>query len=366
MYLEDFNFDVPDRLIAHAPVEPRDHARLLIRRGNGLVKHSIVRNLANELEPGSLLVINDSRVFPSRLFAKTTHGGSVELFLIDSLETGRWRILARPLKKLKPGVELYLSGGIVAKVESREEQFAIIKLPLDDDAVFAWLENHAFIPLPPYIHRENNVVACKSKDKESYQTVYAKEVGSVAAPTAGLHFTAELLSNIKKNQCDIVNVCLHVGAGTFLPVKTEQIDNHKMHVERIFVPLQTMQKILEARKSGRPVISIGTTTFRALESLVQIANGDLSKIMEHCGKWQETSIFIHPEHPTDIYSSQLVDALWTNFHQPKSTLFMLISALIGLAEAQRIYKLAIENNYRFFSYGDASLLWLNDLCRREF
>lgn len=361
--LNDFDFCIPECLIAHHPVEPRDNARLLVRHYNGNVEHRIVKDLPNELQPGTLLVINDTRVFPSRIFAKTENGGQVEIFLTQPISQGRWRALAKPLRKLRPGTRLQLDQDLIVIVEKREDQFAIIKFPYDDHEVLNWLTDNGFVPLPPYIKRTDKVIARESQDKDSYQTVYARQVGSVAAPTAGLHFTNDLLVELKKNEIELASLCLHVGAGTFLPVQTEQIHDHRMHTERFFLPSTTWQKIYQWKLEKKPIVAVGTTTFRVLESVFQEAGKDLKKIASLCERWRETNIFIRPNHPEDLYNSNIADALWTNFHQPKSTLFMLVSALLGMDEARKVYQVAINNNYRFFSYGDASLLWFTDTSR---
>ena len=358
--LSDFDFDVPDDLVAQSPIEPRDQARLLIRRVSGQVNHTQVCHLTTELPERSVLVVNDTRVIPSRVLAHTAYGGQVEIFLIENVGSSTWRILAKPLKKLKPGTILNLPGNLSARVEQRDQMMAVIDLGLEPSALLQWLEKHAFIPLPPYIKRKRPCVAEHSPDRQSYQTVYAHENGSVAAPTAGLHFTRDLIAKLEAKNIEICSICLHVGAGTFLPVKANNIDQHVMHNERFLIPRLTLSKILQAKKDGRPVIAVGTTSLRALETTYQAAQGQRDQMLESTGQWQQTNLFLRPKHREERYTPTMIDGLWTNFHQPRSTLFMLVSTLIGIDEAHRLYRIAIENKYRLFSYGDASLLWLND------
>lgn len=363
MRLSDFDFDVPEHLVAQVPVEPRDRARLLIRRSDGRLDHTHVSAVVTELPAGALLIVNDSRVIPSRLFGRTATGGSVEVFLVESLGERRWRALARPLRKLKPGSRIDFAGELTAEVEAREEMTAIFRLGLDDGALLPWLERHAYIPLPPYIRRDAPEVAERSPDRVRYQTVYAHENGSVAAPTAGLHFTPELLSALEAKGVELQRVRLHVGAGTFLPVKAEDIEQHVMHTERTLVPRATLERLFAARDAGQPVIAVGTTSLRSLEALYQEAGGERDAMRALCDKWRTTSLFLRPSDAGDRYVSRLLDGLWTNFHQPRSTLYMLVSALLGVEEARRVYRTAIERQYRLFSYGDASLLWLNAASR---
>lgn len=363
--LSDFDFHVPEQLVAQVPMQPRDDARLLIRHPNGSIDHTQVKNLATHLPSDALLIINDSRVLPSRLLGQTLHGGKVEVFLIEHLETSRWRALAKPLKKLRTGTIIKFPADLCARVESRDETTAIIDLSLGYTELLSWLEQNAYVPLPPYIRRNNPIVAARSPDRDAYQTIYANESGSVAAPTAGLHFTEHLLAKLKEIGVEFATVRLHVGAGTFLPVKVDDINQHTMHTERIFVPNDTLTKLFIAQDQGRPVIAVGTTSLRSLETIFQAGIGQRDNMLSFTNKWQRTNLFLKPSHRGDRYESKLINGLWTNFHQPRSTLFMLVSALLGLDEAHRVYQKAIENNYRLFSYGDASLLWLNGAFRQE-
>jgi len=297
-------------------------------------------------------------VFPSRLEGHLPSGGRVEIFLIRELDDGTWLALGRPLRKLMSGKKVHFAGGLEALVSERGDDYVRVRFNLSAHDLSKWLDENGYIPLPPYIKRESKAPAAISPDRERYQTVYAEQRGSVAAPTAGLHFTDDLLAKLKASGVDVQFVSLHVGAGTFLPVKTSDISKHDMHQELYRVPLSTIQALLKARREGHKVIAVGTTSLRSLEDLYRRASGDLSSLESLADTWHSTKIFIYPKSVDNVFVPWVIDGLLTNFHQPKSTLFMLISALIGIEQARSMYQIAFEARYRLFSYGDASLLWL--------
>ena len=339
MKTSDFNYYLPENLIAQTPAEPRDSSRLLVYdRKTGKIEHKIFRDVIDYLRAGDVLVINDTKVIPARLYAYTEHGGKVELLLLKRRNYTDWEVLVKPGKKAKKGVKLIineeLSVEILANAEDdsggREVRFFF-------NGVFEDVLSRAGeMPLPPYITQ-------KLKDKGRYQTVYAKTEGSAAAPTAGLHFTDELLDRIKEKGVIIARVLLHVGLGTFRPVKEEELTAHKMHSEYYEINSETAQLINAAKSEGRRVIAVGTTSVRTLES----AANEKGFISESKG---QTNIFIYPP-----YEFKCVNGLITNFHLPKSTLIMLVSAFLTREKTLEIYKTAVENKYRFFSFGDACL-----------
>ncbi len=361
--LEDFDYPFPERLVAQEPCQRRDLARLCVRRPDGSTVDSQVADLTTELPTDSLLILNETKVFPSRLLGRLATGGEIELFLLDPLPGGHWRALGRPLKKLKPGTVVQLPAAVSARVVAKSDDgagtaFVELEFNRTPEQFSHWLDQHAYIPLPPYIKREEPGPAAASPDKERYQTVYAEQSGSVAAPTAGLHFTPELMAALEAKGIEIRRVCLHVGAGTFLPVKTNDISQHKMHAERYRVGRQTALSLQAARQAGRPVVAVGTTTLRSLEDLYRKAHGDIQRMVEMADAWATTELFLRPRTAAERYKPWVIDGLVTNFHQPCSTLFMLVSALIGLDAAREFYAQAIAKDYRLYSYGDASLLWL--------
>lgn len=361
--LDEFDFEYPEDLVAHSPLANREDSRLLIRDVDGSLSHRLVPDLVQELSPGTLLIFNNSRVFPSRLEGHLSSGGRVEIFLIRELEDGSWLVLGRPLRKLVAGKKVHFADGLEALVSERSGDYAQVRFNLSANDLSKWLDENGYIPLPPYIKRESKARAAISPDRDRYQTVYAQQKGSVAAPTAGLHFTDDLLARLNSCGIDIQFVSLHVGAGTFLPVKTADISRHDMHQELYRVPLATIKALLKARREGRKVIAVGTTSLRSLEDLYRRASGDISKLESLADTWHSTKLFIYPKSPDEIFVPWVIDGLITNFHQPKSTLFMLISSLIGLTHARSMYQCAFEARYRLFSYGDASLLWLRKTVR---
>ena len=337
MRVELFDFTLPPERIASVPVEPRDSARLLHVAQTLTDRH--VRDLVAMLEPGDVLVMNDSRVIPARLFT-TVGDRQVEVLLHQPVEERHWLAFARPAKKLKEGMELSFAPDFTATVEGRTDDGQVrLHFPYDSATLFAKLRVHGHMPLPPYIAR-----ADEAADKERYQTVYAAQEGSVAAPTAGLHFTPELLAALKAKGVYTAFITLHVGAGTFQPVKVDDTNEHVMHRETIELGADAANIINTARAKGGKVVAVGTTSLRILES-VAAEDGTLAPFTG------STGIFITPG-----YRFKIVDRLITNFHLPKSTLFMLVSAFAGLERMQAAYAHAIAQHYRFYSYGDASLL----------
>ena len=335
----DFYFDLPERLIAQTPLEKRDTSRLLhLDKTTGKIEHRHFYDVKQYLRKGDCLVLNDSRVLPARLIGARPTGGSVELVLLKDLGEGCWECLSRPGRKTKPGQEIVFGNGeLTATVQSvTEGGNRIVKFQYEG-VFLEVLERLGKMPLPPYIKEE-------LKDAERYQTVYSRELGSAAAPTAGLHFTMELLQEIEKMGVNICFVTLHVGLGTFRPVKAERIEDHEMHSEFCMVPADTAKTINETKRRGGRVIAVGTTSCRTLESF---ANEDGT--IEETAAW--TNIFIYPG-----YKFKCVDALITNFHLPESTLIMLVSALAGRENILHAYEVAVKEEYRFFSFGDAMLI----------
>ncbi|WP_337404048.1 tRNA preQ1(34) S-adenosylmethionine ribosyltransferase-isomerase QueA [Porcipelethomonas sp.] len=337
MKKSDFYYDLPEELIAQTPVEPRNSSRLMkIDRKTGDIVHSRFYNLCDYLKKGDLLVLNDSRVLPARLYGeKKSTGSFIEFLLLEQKGDKLWEIICRPGKKAKVGTEFSFGNGILtAKViEVKDDGNRIVKFSCEGN-FYAVLDEIGQMPLPPYITE-------KLEDKERYQTVYSKELGSAAAPTAGLHFTKEMLDEIKEMGVDIAYVTLHVGLGTFRPVKEDDILNHKMHSEHYHLSEETAEKINRTKASGGRVIAVGTTSCRTLESM-ELENGLVKSGDGY------TDIFIYPG-----YKFKLLDGLITNFHLPESTLIMLVSAFLGYENTMNAYKIAVEEKYRFFSFGDA-------------
>lgn len=334
----DFYYDLPEELIAQTPAEPRDSSRLLVYdRATEMTEHKIFSDIKNYLKAGDVLVINNTRVLPARLFAHTEYGGAVEVLLLKRLEKDRWEVLVKPGKKCVRGKKLIISDELSLFVEDITDSGERI-VNFKYDGVFEEiLERTGSMPLPPYIKE-------KLKDKSRYQTVYAQRDGSAAAPTAGLHFTPELLAEIEAKGVEVAEILLHVGLGTFRPVKEDNITDHKMHSEYFEVGEKAAEIINRAKREKRRVIAVGTTSVRTLESVAD-GNG----LLKPCSG--NTQIFIYPP-----YKFKCVDALITNFHLPESTLIMLVAALTGREKILDLYKTAVENKYRFFSFGDAMLV----------
>ncbi len=339
MKTHDFYYDLPKERIAQTPVEPRDHSRLLVMdRFTGEMEHRHFYDIVDYLRPGDLLVINDSRVLPARLYGvKEDTGAHMELLLLEQKENQVWECLAKPGKKAKPGTKLIFGDGLLTGevVEVKEDGNRMVQFTCDGN-FYAVLDRIGQMPLPPYITE-------KLQDKERYQTVYSKELGSAAAPTAGLHFTPELMDKIRAMGVDFASVTLHVGLGTFRPVKAEEVTDHKMHSEHCLLPQETADKILKTKANGGRVIAVGTTSCRTLESVATFTG----KIQPWEGY---TDIFIYPG-----YEFKVLDGLITNFHLPESTLIMLVSAFAGREHILHAYEEAVKLEYRFFSFGDACL-----------
>lgn len=363
--LDDFIYDLPLELVAQEPLASRDLAKLLVRDFNGSIVDSSISDLADHIPVGSTLIVNNSKVIPSRLLGTLSTGAKAEIMLLEQVESDKniWKAIGKPTKRLNVGCRvdfgLDLSATVITEpLRSLGSSPFEISFNLGKDDFNSWITKNGYIPLPPYIVRKSPDRADISKDRDSYQTVYAEHKGSVAAPTAGLHFTENVLERLKRRDVRIASVTLHVGAGTFLPVKDREIDKHIMHDERYLVPRSTLMEIESAKKERRKIIAVGTTTLRSLESLYLRAEKERIDPFDLSDSLLRTDLFIRPKFRGDKYRAHNIDALMTNFHQPGSTLFMLISALIGVDEARRFYQHAVERRYRFFSYGDSSLLWV--------
>lgn len=334
----DFYYDLPEELIAQKPAEPRDSSRLLVyHRDTRQLEHKIFRDVIDYLKAGDVLVVNRTRVLPARVYAHTEHGGAVEVLLLKRLDLTRWEVLVRPGRKCRPGAHLIVNEELSLRVLSVTDSGERIVEFVYDGTFEDILSRVGTMPLPPYIHE-------KLTDPERYQTVYSKENGSAAAPTAGLHFTPELLERIRAKGVEIAEVLLHVGLGTFRPVKEENVLDHKMHSEYFEISAEAAEIVNRAKKEGRRVICVGTTSVRTVETVA-----DEHGFLRPCKG--NTEIFIYPP-----YKFKCVDALITNFHLPESTLLMLVSALCSREEIMRVYKTAVEERYRFFSFGDAMLI----------
>ena len=339
MKKSDFYYDLPEELIAQTPLEKRDGSRLmLLDKTGGEIEHRHFYELTEFLKSGDCLVLNNSRVLPARLIGCRKTGGAVELVLLRDLGDGLWECLSRPGRKTRPGTELVFGDGeLTATVENVAEGGNRLVRFHYSGIFLECLERLGKMPLPPYIKAELH-------DSERYQTVYSKELGSAAAPTAGLHFTLELLDKIKAMGVNICYVTLHVGLGTFRPVKEDEIEDHDMHSEFCMIPPETAEVISRTKRQGGRVIAVGTTSCRTLESFAK-ADGTINP----SSGW--TDIFIYPG-----YSFKCIDALITNFHLPESTLIMLVSALAGRENVLNAYRIAVEERYRFFSFGDAMFI----------
>ena len=340
MNLSDFDYTLPERLIAQVPLEERSASKLLVlNKNNGAIEHKSFKDITDYLNEGDTLVLNDTKVIPARLIGeKTDTKAVIEVLLLKNIENNNWEALAKPAKRVKLGTIVSFGEGLLkAKcIEIKDEGMRVFEL-IYDGILYEILDKLGTMPLPPYIHEQ-------LEDQNRYQTVYAKNVGSAAAPTAGLHFTEELLNKIKEKNINIAYVTLHVGLGTFRPVNTENILEHHMHSEYYELTKETADIINKTKENNKRVVVVGTTSVRVLET-----------VMTKYGKLQEcsgfTDIFIYPG-----YEFKIVDNLITNFHLPKSTLIMLISALAGRERVLNAYNEAIKNNYRFFSFGDSMFI----------
>ena len=340
MKTSDFYYDLPQELIAQTPIEPRDQSRLMVvDKNTGEVTHKIFKDLIDYLNPNDCLILNDTRVIPARIYGvKKETGAVVEFLLLKQSENNVWECLCKPGKRAKIGTEFVFGEGLVEceVVDITDDGNRKIQFKCDSKEIYTILDKIGKMPLPPYITEE-------LKNGERYQTVYSRELGSAAAPTAGLHFTNELLERIEQKGIKIGYVTLHVGLGTFRPVKVDDVTKHKMHTEHYHISKQTADLINKTKVNGGRVISVGTTSTRTLES-VATKNGCI------CEDEDDTSIFIYPG-----YEFKCIDGLVTNFHLPESTLIMLISAFAGYDNVMNAYKIAVDERYRFFSFGDACL-----------
>ena len=340
MKKSSYKFDLPEELIAQTPVEPRDASRLMcLDRESGAISHRHFRDLPSLLRPGDLLVANDSRVLPARLYGqKEDTGATMEFLLLEQKEQKRWEVMVKPGRRAKVGTRFVFGDGLLRAevLDVLEGGNRLVEFTCDGD-IFSVLDQIGQMPLPPYI-------TAKLQDKERYQTVYSHELGSAAAPTAGLHFTQELMGRLEKMGVRMAYVTLHVGLGTFRPVKEDNILEHKMHSEHYHLPRETADLINETKRRGGRVIAVGTTSCRTLESVATFAG----EIKEAEG-W--TNIFIYPS-----YEFKVLDGLITNFHLPESTLIMLVSAFAGYDHVMDAYRTAVAEKYRFFSFGDAMLI----------
>lgn len=339
MKVSDYDYDLPEELIAQTPIAKRDESRLMVlNRDNKTIEHKIFRDIIDYIEEGDCLVINNTKVLPARLYGKKETGANVEFLLLKRIEGDIWESIVRPGNKLHIGTKVIFGDGLLEAEVLDLLPGGTRKVKFTYEGIFnEILDKIGLMPLPPYIHES-------LKDKDRYQTVYAKYDGSAAAPTAGLHFTPELLEKLKNKGVKIAKVTLHVGIGTFRPVKVENIEEHEMHSEHYYIKQEDADIINETKRNGKKVYSVGTTSCRVLETVAD-ENGFM-KAQEG-----DTQIFIYPG-----YQFKCIDGLITNFHLPESTLLMLVSALAGREYILKAYKEAVEKKYRFFSFGDAMLI----------
>lgn len=337
MKLEEFDYNLPEELIAQVPIQKRDESRLMVvDREKRTIEDKVFKDIIDYLEPGDCLVRNNTKVIPARLYGKKDTGANVEFVLLKQLDGDIWESIVRPGNKLKPGAQVIFGDGLLKAEILDVLEDGTRKVEFKYDGIFnEILDKIGLMPLPPYIHES-------LKENDRYQTVYAKYEGSAAAPTAGLHFTPELLKKIEEKGIKIANVTLHVGIGTFRPVKEENIEEHKMHTEHFYIKQEDANKINETKKNGKKVIAVGTTSCRVLETVADEKTGLVKQIES------DTGIYIYPG-----YKFKCVDGLITNFHLPKSTLLMLVSALADKEFILEAYNKAVAEKYRFFSFGDA-------------
>ena len=340
MKVTEFDYDLPKELIAQTPIEKRDESRLMVlNRKTKTIEHKIFKDIIDYLEPGDCLVRNNTKVIPARIYGKKETGAHIEFLLLNNIKENIWECIVRPGNKLHVGTKVTFGDGILKADILDVMPGGTRKVEFHYDGIFnEILDKIGLMPLPPYIHEE-------LKDRDRYQTVYAKYDGSAAAPTAGLHFTPELLKKIEEKGVKIANVTLHVGIGTFRPVKEDEVEKHEMHSEHFYIKQEDCDKINETKKNGKRVIAVGTTSCRVLES---IADENTGTVEPYEG---DTKIFIYPG-----YKFKCIDALITNFHLPQSTLLMLVSALAGKDYIMKAYKEAVNDKYRFFSFGDAMFI----------
>ena len=339
MKVSEFNYELPEELIAQTPIEKRDESRLMVLdRSKQTIEHKTFKDIIDYLEPGDCLVRNNTKVIPARIYGKKETGAKVEFLLLKNMEGDIWETIVRPGNKLHVGTKVIFGDGLLTAKILEIMPGGTRKVKFSYEGIFnEILDKIGLMPLPPYIHEE-------LKDNDRYQTVYAKYNGSAAAPTAGLHFTPELLKKIEEKGVKIANVTLHVGIGTFRPVKEENVENHEMHTEHFYIKQEDVDKINETKKQGKRVIAVGTTSCRVLETIAD-KNGFVKETEA------DTSIFIYPG-----YQFKCLDGLITNFHLPQSTLLMLVSALAGKDYIMKAYHEAVKEKYRFFSFGDAMFI----------
>ena len=339
MQVSDFNYDLPEELIAQVPIEKRDESRLMVlNREKQTIEHKTFKDIVDYLEPGDCLVTNNTKVIPARIYGKKETGAKIEFLLLNNIEGDIWETIVRPGNKLHVGAKVIFGDGMLKAEILDVMQGGTRKVKFYYNGIFnEILDKIGLMPLPPYIHEE-------LKEKDRYQTVYAKYDGSAASPTAGLHFTPELLKKIEEKGVDIANVTLHVGIGTFRPVKEEKVEDHEMHSEHFYIKKEDAEKINNAKKNGKRIIAVGTTSCRVLETIAD-ENGMVNETEG------DTSIFIYPG-----YRFKCLDGLITNFHLPQSTLLMLVSALAGKEFILKAYNEAVNEKYRFFSFGDAMFI----------
>ena len=339
MEVKDFYYDLPQELIAQTPISKRDESRLMVLdKATKTIEHKIFKDIIDYLEPGDCLVRNNTKVLPARLYGKKETGANVEFLLLNRIEGDIWESIVRPGNKLHPGTKVIFGEGLLLAEVLEVMEGGTRKVQFSYDGIFnEILDQIGLMPLPPYIHEE-------LKEKDRYQTVYAKYDGSAAAPTAGLHFTPELFEKLQDKGVEIANVTLHVGIGTFRPVKVDKIEEHHMHSEHFYIKQEDAEKINNAKQNGKRIISIGTTSTRVLETIAD----EKGYVKEAEG---DTQIFIYPG-----YKFKCIDGLITNFHLPESTLLMLVSALAGKDYIMQAYEEAVREKYRFFSFGDAMLI----------
>ena len=339
MKVSDFNYNLPEELIAQVPIQKRDESRLMVlNRENQTIEHKTFKDIIDYLQPGDCLVRNNTKVIPARIYGKKETGANVEFLLLNNIEGDIWECIVRPGNKLHIGTKVIFGDGLLKADILDTMEGGTRKVKFSYNGIFnEILDQIGLMPLPPYIHEE-------LKDKDRYQTVYAKYRGSAAAPTAGLHFTEELLSKIEQKGIQIANVTLHVGIGTFRPVKEETVEKHHMHSEHYYIKKEDVDKINTAKENGKRVIAVGTTSCRVLETIAD-ENGHVKEAEG------DTQIFIYPG-----YKFKILDGLITNFHLPQSTLLMLVSALAGKDYVLKAYNEAVKEKYRFFSFGDAMFI----------
>ena len=340
MKVTEFDYELPEELIAQTPIEKRDESRLMVlNRKNNTIEHKTFKDIIDYLEPGDCLVRNNTKVIPARIYGKKETGANIEFLLLNNIEGDIWETIVRPGNKLHIGTKVIFGNGLLTAEILDTMPGGTRKVLFTYKGIFnEILDKIGLMPLPPYIHEE-------LKEKDRYQTVYAKYEGSAAAPTAGLHFTNELLEKIEQKGIDIANVTLHVGIGTFRPVKEDTVEAHEMHSEHFYIKQEDCDKINKAKKNGKRVIAVGTTSCRVLETIANPENGTVEPIEG------DTQIFIYPG-----YTFKCIDGLITNFHLPESTLVMLVSALAGREYILKAYNEAVKEEYKFFSFGDAMFI----------